>query len=77
MVTRETVVVVGTGCAVGLVAGALLSRVLAGLLFGVSRIDPLTFLGWPLVLTAVAAGAAWVAARRASSVDPADALRHE
>jgi predicted permease len=77
MVTRETVVVVGAGCAVGLVAGALLSRVLAGLLFGVSRIDPLTFLGWPLVLTGVAAGAAWVAARRVSSVDPADALRHE
>jgi predicted permease len=77
MVTRETVVVVGAGCVVGLVAGALLSRVLSGLLFGVSRVDPLTFLGWPLLLTAVAAGAAWMAARRASSVDPADALRHE
>ncbi len=77
MVTRETVVVVGAGCGVGLVAGALLSWVLSGLLFGVSRVDPLTFVGWPLVLTAVAAGAAWVAARRASSVDPADALRHE
>jgi predicted permease len=77
MVTRETVVVVAAGCIVGLVAGALLSRVLSGLLFGVSRIDPLTFLGWPLLLTAVAALAAWVAARRASSVDPADALRHE
>ena len=77
MVTRETVIVVGAGCVVGLAAGALLSRVLSGLLFGVSRIDPLTFLGWPLVLTVVAAGAAWIAARRASSVDPADALRHE
>lgn len=77
MVTRETVVVVGAGCVVGLVAGVLLSRVLSGLLFGVSRVDPLTFLGWPLLLTVVAAGAAWMAARRASSVDPADALRHE
>ena len=77
MVTRETVAVVGAGCVMGLVAGALLSRVLSGLLFGVSRIDPLTFLGWPLVLTAVAAGAAWIAAHRASAVDPADALRHE
>jgi putative ABC transport system permease protein len=76
-VTRETVVVVSAGCVVGLVAGALLSRVLSGLLFGVSRIDPVTFLGWPLLLTGVAAGAAWIAARRASSVDPADALRHE
>jgi putative ABC transport system permease protein len=77
MVTRETVVVVGAGCVLGLVAGALLSRVLSGLLFGVSRVDPLTFLGWPLLLTTVAALAAWFAARRASSVDPADALRHE
>ena len=77
MVTRETVVVVGAGCVVGLIAGALLSRALSGLIFGVSRVDPLTFLGWPLLLTAVAAGAAWMAARRASSVDPADALRHE
>jgi hypothetical protein len=77
MVTRETVAVVGVGCAVGLVAGAAFSRLLSGLLFGVSRVDPLTFAGWPLVLTAVAAGAAWVAARRASSVEPADALRHE
>ena len=77
MVTRETVAVVGGGCVLGLVTAALLSRVLSGLLFGVSRVDPLTFLGWPLVLTLVAAGAAWVAARRASSVDPADALRHD
>jgi predicted permease len=77
MVTGETIAVVGAGCFVGLVAGALLSRVVAGLLFGVSRIDPLTFLGWPLVLTAVAAGAAWFAARRAASVGPAEALRQE
>jgi ABC-type antimicrobial peptide transport system permease subunit len=77
MVTRETVAVVAAGCVVGLLAAALLSRVLSGLLFGVSRVDPLTFVGWPLVLTGVAAGAAWIAARRASAVDPADALRHE
>jgi predicted permease len=77
MVTRETVAVVGAGCIVGLLAGALLSRVLSGLLFGVSRVDPLTFLGWPLLLTVVAAAAAWFAARRAASVGPAEALRDE
>ncbi|HET9037262.1 MAG TPA: ADOP family duplicated permease [Myxococcaceae bacterium] len=77
MVTRETVGVVAAGCAVGLIAAVLLSRVLSSLLFGVSRVDPVTFVGWPVVLTGVAAGAAWIAARRASSVDPADALRHE
>ena len=77
MLTRETVAVVGAGCVLGLIAGGLLSRVLSGLVFGVSRVDPVTFVGWPLVLTAVAAGAAWFAARRVSAVDPADALRHE
>ena len=77
MVTRETVRVVAAGCLAGLIAGALLSRVLSGLLFGVSRVDPVTFLGWPLVLAAVAGAAAWIAARRAASVGPAEALRHE
>ncbi|RPH68227.1 MAG: FtsX-like permease family protein [Myxococcaceae bacterium] len=77
MLTREAVAVVGAGCVLGLIAGGLLSRVLSGLVFGVSRVDPVTFVGWPLVLTAVAAGAAWFAARRVSAVDPADALRHE
>ena len=77
MVTRETVGVVVAGCVAGLVAGAVLSRVLAGLLFGVSRFDPLTFLGWPVLLTAVAGAAAWIAARRAASVTPAEALGHE
>ena len=77
MVTRETVLVVGAGCVAGLVAGVLLSRLLASLLFGVSRVDPITFLGWPLMLIAVAAAAAWLAARRASLVGPAEALRHE
>ncbi|MGZ6162272.1 MAG: ADOP family duplicated permease [Myxococcaceae bacterium] len=76
MVTRETVAVVVAGCIVGLVAGTLLSRILTGLLFGVSRLDPLTFLGWPVVLTVVAGTAAWVAARRAAAVGPAEALRH-
>jgi ABC-type antimicrobial peptide transport system permease subunit len=75
MVTRETVGVVVAGCIVGLVAGTLLSRILTGLLFGVSRLDPLTFLGCPVLLTVVAGTAAWVAARRAASVGPAEALR--
>ena len=77
MVTRETVAIVAAGCVAGLVAGSLLSRVLTGLLFGVSRLDPLTFLGWPVLLTGVAGGAAWIAARRAAAVGPAEALRHE
>jgi putative ABC transport system permease protein len=77
MVTRETVAIVAAGCVAGLVAGVLLSRLLTGLLFGVSRLDPLTFLGWPLLLIGVAGGAALIAARRAAAVGPAEALRQE
>jgi ABC-type antimicrobial peptide transport system permease subunit len=77
MVTREKVAIVAAGCVAGLAAGILLSRLLTELLFGVSRLDPLTFLGWPLLLTGVAGGAAWTAARRAAAVGPAQALRQE
>jgi ABC-type antimicrobial peptide transport system permease subunit len=52
-----------------------LTRLLAGFLFGVKPWDPLIFLTVPLVLLAVALFAVWVPARRASRVDPIDALR--
>jgi ABC-type antimicrobial peptide transport system permease subunit len=60
------------------VAGALAAtRVLAGLLFGVSPIDPLTLAGAAAAMFAVAAVATWLPARRAAGVDPAEALRAE
>jgi ABC-type antimicrobial peptide transport system permease subunit len=77
MVTRETVVVVAAGCVLGLVAGGVLSSVVSGLLFGVGRLDPLTYVTWPLLVTAIAALASFAAAARASSVSPSEALRAE
>jgi len=65
------------GAATGLVAALLLTRVLSGMLFGISSRDPLTFLSITLLLLTVALAAALVPALRASSVDPVVALRHE
>ncbi|MFB3110757.1 MAG: FtsX-like permease family protein, partial [Gemmatimonadales bacterium] len=76
--------VVGRGMALGLagvgagiMAAFLLIRTVSSLLYGVSAIDPVTFLGIPLVLVAVTAIASYVPARRAMRVDPVEALRDE
>ncbi len=63
------------GAALGLVSALGLSRVLAGLLHGVSPTDPWTFAGVALLLTAVAALACFLPARWAARVDPLVALR--
>ncbi|AGC48941.1 ABC transporter permease [Myxococcus stipitatus DSM 14675] len=64
--------VVGLG--VGLVLSLALSRVLEGMLYGVSALDPVTFLSVPLLLLAVVALASWLPARRASRVSPGVAM---
>ena len=65
------------GVAVGLIAAAVLTRVLQATLYGVSATDPLTFAGAAAVLLAAAALASWLPARRASRLDPAAALHAE
>ena len=77
MIMRQGLTLVIIGAAIG-IAGALgASRLLRGILYSPSVIDPLTFAGVPLLLTAVAALASWMPARRASGVDPLEALRRE
>lgn len=77
MVVRQGLVVSGLGAAVGLVAAFALTRVMNALLFGVSATDPIIFVAVPIVLLATAAGAAYLPARRASGIDPMEALRYE
>jgi len=64
-------ILVGVGSAFGL------TRLIASALYGVEARDPLVFIGVPLILTAVALFAVWLPARRATRVNPVDALRCE
>jgi putative ABC transport system permease protein len=62
---------------IGLIGAVRLTRFLASLWFGVTAADFVTFVGVSLLLTAVAVLAGYIAARRATRVDPMVALRHE
>ena len=66
-----------TGIGIGLIASFALTRLMKGLLFGVSATDPITFVAISLLLTAIGLLASWIPARRATRVDPLVALRYD
>jgi putative ABC transport system permease protein len=77
MVLRQGIRATLAGVAIGVVAGLALTRLLRGLLYGVTPGDWLTFLSVALLLLFVALAACSIPARRATRVDPIVALRYE
>jgi predicted permease len=77
MIVGRGLALSAVGAVVGLGLAALVTRFAQGLLFGVSPLDGGVFALMAAAVLAVAAFASWVPARRASGVDPMEALRHE
>ncbi|HZL96348.1 MAG TPA: FtsX-like permease family protein, partial [Vicinamibacterales bacterium] len=77
LVLRRGLTLTAVGIALGLIASALSTRVLQGLLFGVTPLDPRTFLFVSLLFGLVASFASYLPARRATRVDALIALRTE
>lgn len=77
MVLADGLKLAGIGLAIGVALAAAGSGFLGTWLYGVSSHDPVVFVGVPAVLVAVAAAASLIPARRATRVDPVEALRAE
>ena len=77
MVVRQGMVQALAGTAAGIAGALLLSRLMAGMLYGVRPTDPVTFAGVGMVLGLAALAATCVPARKATRIDPMVALRHE
>jgi ABC-type antimicrobial peptide transport system permease subunit len=77
MILSEASWMSAAGTVIGLAAALVLVRVVRSMLYGVAASDPLTFSGAALLLLLVALGASWIPARRAASIQPMEASRHE
>jgi predicted permease len=77
LVMRQGMAVVLIGTLIGMLGALGLARLIRGLLYGENALDPVTFAAVPVVLIGVAMLATFVPARRASAVDPVQALRRE
>ena len=77
MFVRHGVVLAASGAICGLAAALALTRLIASLLFGVQLLDPVTYGGVAATLVAAALFASYIPARRATTIDPVEALRVE
>ena len=76
-VVRRGLALTVIGLAIGLIVATMTMRSVRGLLFGVTPVDPMTFLAAFLLFACVAALASYVPARRPTSIDRLVALRYE
>ncbi len=77
MILRESTMLAIAGIVVGVTAALLLTRLVKSMLYGIEPDDPATIAAGVVTLLAVAVAASWIPARRAASVQPMEALRHE
>jgi predicted permease len=77
MVLREGLSSTLIGSAIGLIVAAAISRVLASFLFGIAPLDAVTFTTTTVLFVAVGLAACYVPVRRATRIDPTQALRYE
>jgi len=76
-ILKEGALMTAAGIGLGLAVALALTRYIASFLFGVDATDPITFVAVPLLLAGVSAVALWWPARRATNIDPMEALRQD
>jgi len=77
MFVRHGLLLAGVGAALGITAAVGVTRLMSSLLFRITALDPITYAAVSLLLITAAALASFVPARRATRVDPGEALRIE
>jgi len=77
LVVGQGLWIAAVGVGIGIAASLALTKAMASLLFGIDKLDPLTFAAAPLVLMVAAALGCYLPARRAASADPVVAMRND
>jgi len=77
MIMREGSIMLVSGVAIGLLLAVATAKIVSGILYGIGALDPVAFTVAPAVLTIAALIAMWLPARRATRVDPVQALHAE
>jgi predicted permease len=77
MILREATWVSLAGVVVGLGAALMLARLVRSMLYGLQPADPVSLISGAVLLMGIGLAASWIPARRAASVEPMEALRHE